>query len=91
VAARWAEGFEQVGARLWPRFAGLILMEAVKQTFAVKPRGSRARVRVFAPGVLAPSPGGPAPVRTAPVRKAPGTLNAAKPLEPSIPGPSFKP
>jgi SAM-dependent methyltransferase len=59
VAARWAEGFEQVGARLWPRFAGLILMEAVKQTFAVKPRGSRARARVFAPGVLAPSPGGP--------------------------------
>ena len=90
VAARWAEGFEQVGARLWPRFSGLILMEAVKQTFAVKPRGSRARVRVFAPGVLAPSPGGPAPVRTAPVRKAPRDLNAAKPLEPSIPGPSFK-
>ncbi len=53
VAARWAEGFEQVGARLWPRFAGLILMEAVKQTFAVKPRGSRARVRVFAPGCRA--------------------------------------
>jgi SAM-dependent methyltransferase len=90
IAARWAEGFEQVGARLWPRFAGLILMEAVKQTFAVKPRGSRARVRVFAPGVLAPSPGGPAPVRTAPVRKAPRDLNAAKPLEPSIPGPSLK-
>jgi hypothetical protein len=39
MAAGWAEGFEQVGARLWPRFAGLILMEAVKQTFAVKPRG----------------------------------------------------
>ena len=85
VTARWAEGFEQVGARLWPRFAGLILMEAVKQTFAVKPRGSRARVRVFTPGVLQPSPGGPAPVR-----KAPRNLNAAKPLEPSIPGPSLE-
>ena len=85
VMSRWAEGFEQVGARLWPRFAGLILMEAVKQTFAVKPRGNRARVRVFAPGVLAPSPGGPAPVR-----QAPRGLNAAKPLEPSIPGPSFE-
>jgi hypothetical protein len=59
VAARWAEGFEQVGARLWPRFAGLILMEAVKQTFAVKPRGSRARVRVFAPGVLRRRPAAP--------------------------------
>jgi SAM-dependent methyltransferase len=85
VMSRWAEGFEQVGARLWPRFAGLILMEAVKQTFAVKPRGSRARVRVFAPGVLQPSPSGPAPVR-----KAPGGLNAAKLLEPSIPGPSLE-
>lgn len=90
VMSRWAEGFEQVGARLWPRFAGLILMEAVKQTFAVKPRGNRARVRVFAPGVLAPSPGGPSPARTAPVRQAPRGLNAAKPLEPSIPGPSFE-
>src|SRR5438874_924976 len=37
--ARWAEGFEQVGSRLWPGFAGLMLMEAVKQTFAVKPKG----------------------------------------------------
>jgi hypothetical protein len=50
MAARWAEGFEQVGARLWPGFAGLILMEAVKQTFAVKPRGCRAR-----PGCSRPS------------------------------------
>ena len=56
TSARWAEGFEQVGAWLWPPFAGVILMEAVKQTFAVKPRASRARVRVFAPGVLAPAP-----------------------------------
>ena len=90
VMSRWAEGFEQVGARLWPRFAGLILMEAVKQTFAVKPRGSRARVRVFAPGVLAPSPGGPSPARRAPVRQAPRNLNGAKPLEPSISGPSLE-
>src|SRR5579871_1618143 len=58
-AARWAEGFEQAGAVLWPPFAGLILMEAVKQTFAVKPRGARARARVFAPGVLPrPTPAG---------------------------------
>ena len=42
-AWRWAEGFEQVGARLWPPFAGVILMEAVKQTFAVRPQGLRAR------------------------------------------------
>src|SRR5687767_2891379 len=54
--AGWAEGFEQAGSRLWPRFAGLLLMEAVKQTFAVKPKGQRARVRAVRP-VLAPVPG----------------------------------
>ena len=54
--AGWAEGFEQAGSRLWPRFAGLLLMEAVKQTFAVKPKGQRARVRGARP-VLAPVPG----------------------------------
>jgi hypothetical protein len=41
---------------LWPAFSGLILLEAVKQTFAVKPRGRRAPARVFVPGVLAPQP-----------------------------------
>jgi len=54
-AARWAEGFEQAGAWLWPPFAGLILMEAQKLTFAVKPKGLRARARVFAPGALRPA------------------------------------
>jgi SAM-dependent methyltransferase len=49
-AARWAEGFEQVGARLWRPLAGLILMEAQKQTLAVRPIPVRARARVFAPG-----------------------------------------
>src|SRR5688572_11912451 len=63
--ARWADGIEQAGSRLWPGFAGLLLMEAVKQTFAVKPQGSRVRVRAGRP-VLAP---GTAPVSRAP-RKA---------------------
>ena len=40
--SRWAEGFEQVGARLWPPFAGIILIEAIKTTFAVLPRGVKA-------------------------------------------------
>lgn len=62
--ARWAEGFEQAGSRLWPGFAGLLLMEAVKQTFAVKAQGARARVRALRP-VLAPTPGA-APVSRAP-------------------------
>jgi SAM-dependent methyltransferase len=53
--ARYAEGFEQLGARLWPQFAGLILLEAVKQTFAVKPKGLKAPARVFVPGALKPA------------------------------------
>ncbi|HEY8618138.1 class I SAM-dependent methyltransferase [Phenylobacterium sp.] len=52
--AGWAEGFEQVGSRLWPGFAGIVLMEAVKQTFAVKPKGVRARA---ARPVLVPASG----------------------------------
>jgi SAM-dependent methyltransferase len=54
-AARWAEGFEQAGARLWPPLAGLILMEAQKLTLAVRPIAVRQRVRVFAPGALRPA------------------------------------
>jgi hypothetical protein len=54
--ARWADGFEPVGARLWPGLSGLILLEAVKRTFAVRPKGRRAPARVFVPGALNPSP-----------------------------------
>lgn len=73
--ARWAEGFEQAGSRLWPGFAGLLLMEAVKQTFAVKPQGARARVRNARP-LLAPAPG------AAPVSRAPDTAVLRGPLAP---------
>jgi SAM-dependent methyltransferase len=54
-AARWAEGFEQAGAWLAPPLAGLILMEAQKQTLAVRPVPARVRARVFAPGALRPA------------------------------------
>ena len=73
-AARWADAFETFGARLWPAFSGIILMEAVKQTFAVKPKGARARVRVFAPGALQPAPAGGAPARWADGAAAPQDL-----------------
>ena len=56
--ARWADGFEQAGSRLWPGFAGLLLMECTKQTFAVKPKGSRAPVRAVRPALV------PAPARS---------------------------
>lgn len=52
--APWAEGLEQAGSRLWTPLSGVILLEAVKQTFAVRPKGSRAPV--FAPGRLRPRP-----------------------------------
>jgi SAM-dependent methyltransferase len=70
--AGWAEGFEQAGSRLWPGFAGLVLMEAVKQTFAVKPKGVRARARAAKP-VLAPAPG------AQPITRAPLGRRATKP------------
>ncbi len=54
--ARWADGFEQTGAWLWPGLSGLILLEAVKTSFAVRPKGRRAPARAFSPGALAPSP-----------------------------------
>ena len=57
-ATRWAEGFEQAGALLWPGFAGVILMEAIKQTFAVRPRGKTARVPVRVLPGFAPAPVG---------------------------------
>jgi len=72
--AGWAEGWEQVGSRIWPGFAGVLLMEAVKQTFAVKPKGVGARVRRASPLLApapAPAPRTPAPVSRAPLSKAP--------------------
>jgi SAM-dependent methyltransferase len=77
-----AEGFEQAGSRLWPGFAGLVLMEAVKQTYAVKPKGHRARVRVRP--VLAPAPAGGAPIS-----QAPHAPSAHPLLEPRREGPSL--
>ena len=69
--AGWADGFEQAGQRLWPAFSGLIMLEAVKQTFAVKPKGRRAPARVFVPGVLAPQPARKAPISRAIARQTP--------------------
>ena len=40
--ANYADVFEAVGARLWSPMSGVILLEAVKQTFAVKPKGAKA-------------------------------------------------
>jgi SAM-dependent methyltransferase len=62
----WAEGFEQVGSRVWPGSAGLVLLEAVKRSFAAVAKPARARLASPIPGVLAPAP---APVPAGLVRK----------------------
>lgn len=59
----WAEGFEQIGSRVWPGSAGLVLLEAVKRTFAVRAKPARARISNPLPGIFAPAPG-PAPAGT---------------------------
>ncbi|HYF22476.1 MAG TPA: methyltransferase domain-containing protein [Caulobacteraceae bacterium] len=64
VFVGWADAFEQVGSRVWPGSAGLILLEAVKRTFALKPKPARFRIAAPVPGVLAPVPQ-PAPGRVA--------------------------
>jgi SAM-dependent methyltransferase len=66
-AAGWAEGVEQVGAKLWPGFSGVILMEATKPKFALRSRGTPARARVFAP-VLNPA-GAPIPTAKSPASR----------------------
>lgn len=76
--AGWAEGFEQVGSRAWPALSGVVLMEAVKQTFAIKAKPVRVRARVSRP-ILVPAPGG------APVGRAAGPY-----LEPAARTPSLR-
>lgn len=51
-----ADGFEHVGRRVAPGFAGVILLEATRQAYArARPSGHGARVRV-ATGTLQPQP-----------------------------------
>jgi len=78
-----AEVFEQTGSRVWPGFAGLVLMEAVKQTFALKGKTQRVRPLLSRPR-LAPAIGG------SPVSKAPKRDDAQSLLERSADGPSLR-
>jgi SAM-dependent methyltransferase len=40
---RWSTLFERVGARLWPGFAGVIMVEARKELMGALPAGGKAR------------------------------------------------
>jgi SAM-dependent methyltransferase len=53
----WADGFEQVGRRVFPGAAGLILLEASRQAYARVHAGAVAQVERPEPG-LAPQPVG---------------------------------
>ena len=57
VLAPYGELIEQTLVHLAAPLSGLILLEAVKQTFAVKPRGARSRVaaRALRPAVALPA------------------------------------
>lgn len=50
---RWATAFERVGARMWPGFAGVIIVEARKELMGALPAGKPARGRT----VLLPARG----------------------------------
>ena len=52
--------FEAVGARFWPIFAGVVIVEATKRLYQGLPAPERARRRVFVPAL---SPQGAAAVR----------------------------
>lgn len=43
--APWAEAMEQIGSKLAAPASGVVLLEAVKQTFAVRPKGALAPAR----------------------------------------------
>jgi SAM-dependent methyltransferase len=66
--APWSEAWEQAGSKLWPPFAGVLLLEAVKRTFAVKPRAVRARARVLVPAGLPQPAAGRGPLANKGVR-----------------------
>lgn len=44
LVLRWAAAWERLGARWWPRFGGVLMVEATKQIYAVRPRRQGRRV-----------------------------------------------
>jgi SAM-dependent methyltransferase len=43
---RWATAFERMGARLWPAFAGVVMVEARKELMGAIPKGKPAKRRI---------------------------------------------
>jgi SAM-dependent methyltransferase len=43
---RWATAFERMGARFWPAFAGVVMVDARKEIMAAIPKGRPAKRRI---------------------------------------------
>lgn len=72
-----ADGFEQVGRRIAPGAAGVILLEATRQAYArIRPSGAAQRVRSEAPGLQ------PQPVTRGPLTPDPLTRRLDRDAEP---------
>lgn len=86
---RSARAWERVGRRMWPAFAGLLLVEAEKQIYRGTPVGRTRLIRAFRPtfipdgaatGLTVP-PGPPALIasaETAPVHRSGSTPTRAR-------------
>ncbi len=74
---RWATAFERLGARMWPAFSGVQIVEAKKELMGAMPRASVARARRQL--VTLPAP--------APLRRA-ETAEAARETQPADAHPS---
>lgn len=54
-----ADGIEQIGGRLFPGAAGVILLEASRRAYArIRPSGASLKALAAAPGLAAPQPAG---------------------------------
>ena len=79
LVLRWAGAWESLGANWWRRFAGILLVEATKQIYAVKPRRQVRRLNV---PVAIPLPGLRPGVAT---RHLPLNLGATAGIRPALP------
>lgn len=56
---RAAPAWEQLGAAIWPAFSGIILVEAVKDTYGIAPAKEARRLRARLRPIIAPVPAVP--------------------------------
>ncbi|WP_319775779.1 class I SAM-dependent methyltransferase [Breoghania sp.] len=75
---RSASGLERIGRRLWPAFAGVLVVEAEKQIYQTIPKGAPKAAHILRPVFVSDSP----PTGTAGTsRQAPSAHLERKPLD----------